>query len=84
MDHGACSVEDDALVKYLAKNEYLLTECPTSNVVTSLYATLADQPLKRLMEKGVKCSLNSDDPAFFGSLILEFERSAEDVYKRQS
>lgn len=79
VDHGACSVEDATLVEYLAKNEYLLTECPTSNVVTSLYATLADQPLKRLMESGVKCSLNSDDPAFFGNLVLEFERSADQM-----
>ena len=79
IDHGACSVEDRELVEYLAEHEILLTECPTSNVVTSLYPTLAQQPLKRLLENGVKCSLNSDDPAFFGNLIAEYERAAEQM-----
>lgn len=79
IDHGACSIEDDRLVDYLAEKKILLTECPTSNVVTGLYPTLAEQPLKQLLRRGVICSLNSDDPAFFGNLIMEFERAAEQM-----
>lgn len=55
-----------------------LEVCPTSNVATGLVARFEDHPLPRFIESGLMVTLNSDDPAMFGtSLEQEFLRSAE-------
>ncbi len=77
IDHGACAAWDEELMKDLADKNILLTICPTSNVITGLYSSLGQHDLKKIMSYGVKCSVNSDDPAFFGDLVTEFECCAE-------
>ena len=45
--------------------------CPTSNLLLSVYPSLAEHPLPRLLEAGIQCSLNGDDPLLFGPVLLE-------------
>ena len=67
--HGVRSIEDPALVEELADRETVLECCPTSNVVLDLYPSYEDHPLPVLMEAGVKITLASDDPPYFGASI---------------
>jgi adenosine deaminase len=67
--HGVRSIEDPALVEELAARGTVLECCPTSNVVLDLFHSYEDHPLPRLMEAGVKVTLASDDPPWFGASI---------------
>jgi adenosine deaminase len=51
-----------------------LDVCPTSNIMLSVFPSLAEHPLPRLLEAGVRCSINADDPLLFGpSMLDEYE-----------
>jgi adenosine deaminase len=67
--HGVRSIEDPALVEELAARGIVLECCPTSNVVLDLYPSYEQHPLPVLMEAGVKVTLASDDPPYFGASI---------------
>jgi adenosine deaminase len=64
--HGVRSVEDPALLDLLAERQVPLEVCPTSNVQTSTVASYAEHPLRRLLEHGLLCTLNTDDPSISG------------------
>ncbi|MGA1838139.1 adenosine deaminase [Herbiconiux sp. 11R-BC] len=63
IDHGVRSIEDPALVQRLIDDAVPLGVCPRSNVTLGLYADWAAHPLPRLVEAGVRVTLNTDDPA---------------------
>ncbi len=65
--HGIRAAQDAALVAELADRGIVLDVCPTSNLRTGVVSSLAEHPLPRLLAAGVKCTLNTDDPAMFGS-----------------
>ena len=67
--HGVRSIEEPALVEELAERGIVLECCPTSNVVLDLFPSYEDHPLPRLKEAGVKITLGSDDPPYFGASI---------------
>jgi adenosine deaminase len=67
--HGVRSIEDPALVEELAERGTYLECCPTSNVVLGIYPTYGEHPLPRLLEAGVRVTLGSDDPPYFGASI---------------
>jgi adenosine deaminase len=67
--HGVRSIEDPALVEELAERGIVLEVCPTSNVVLGIYPTYEEHPLPRLMDAGVRVTLGSDDPPYFGASI---------------
>jgi adenosine deaminase len=67
--HGVRAIEDPALVEELAEREIVLECCPTSNVVLGAFPTYEDHPLPRLRAAGVKVTLGSDDPPYFGASI---------------
>lgn len=70
--HGVRAAEDPQLVAELAVP---LDICPTSNVLLSVVPAFADHPLPTLLESGVRCSLNADDPLLFDTdLLTEYER----------
>ena len=69
VDHGIRSVEDPALLRRLAADGTALTVCPLSNVRLRCVPTIADHPLPTLLDAGVKVTVNSDDPAYFGGYI---------------
>ena len=64
-------MEDPDLVRELAEKRIPLTTCPLSNVRLCVYSSLAEHPLKRLLEAGVSVTANSDDPPYFGGYLLE-------------
>jgi adenosine deaminase len=67
--HGVRSIEDPALVEELSERGTVLEVCPTSNVVLGIYPSYEEHPLPRLMEAGVRVTLGSDDPPYFGASI---------------
>lgn len=69
--HGVRSIEDEDLIKYLAKNQIPIEVCPTSNVCTRAVASLKDHPIRLLFDAGVKITLSSDDPTFFCANIVD-------------
>ncbi len=71
IDHGVRALEDPALVERLAKAGTPLTVCPLSNVRLGVFAAMAEHPLKAMLAAGLKATVNSDDPAYFGGYINE-------------
>jgi adenine deaminase len=69
VDHGNRSLEDDALVARLARDRKPLTVCPLSNFRLQVVPDLTKHPLRRMMDKDLLVSLNSDDPAYFGGYV---------------
>ena len=71
IDHGNRALEDPALVDRLVKRGITLTVCPLSNLRLGGVADLRRHPLKRMLEVGLKATVNSDDPAYFGGYLLD-------------
>ncbi|HEX2574842.1 MAG TPA: adenosine deaminase [Aquihabitans sp.] len=71
VQHGVRAVEDPDLVVALAASEVCLDVCPTSNVLLGVVASIESHPLPDLLDAGVRCSLNADDPLLFGPGLLE-------------
>jgi len=72
--HGFRAIEDPVLVAHLVKHQIPLEICLTSNVRTGAVDSLATHPVRRLYDAGVAITLNTDDPAIFGTtLAREFE-----------
>ncbi|KAF2183692.1 adenosine deaminase [Zopfia rhizophila CBS 207.26] len=71
IDHGIQLIDNPELMKKVTAKGTLLTICPLSNVVLKCVAGINDVPIKRFLEGGVRFSINSDDPAYFGGYILE-------------
>ena len=69
IDHGNRSLEDAALVTRLARRGMTLTICPLSNLKLCVVKDLAQHPLKRMLDLGLKVTVNSDDPAYFGGYL---------------
>ncbi len=69
IDHGNRALEDPALVQRLAAEGMTLTVCPLSNLKLCVVDDLANHPLKRMLDLGLRATLNSDDPAYFGGYL---------------
>jgi adenosine deaminase len=67
--HGVRAIEDPPLVGELARRGIVLECCPTSNVVLGVFDSYESHPLPALREAGVRVTLGSDDPPYFGSSI---------------
>ena len=76
IDHGVRSMEDEPLVERLARERIPLTVCPLSNVRLRVVEDLAHHPLRRMLDKGLVATVNSDDPAYFGGYVQENYRAA--------
>jgi adenosine deaminase len=76
IDHGVRSMEDEPLVDRLARERIPLTVCPLSNVRLRVVADLAQHPLRRMLDKGLMVTINSDDPAYFGGYVQENYRAS--------
>ncbi len=69
MSHGVRAIEDPSLVAELAERGIVLEVCPSSNVALGLFPTYEDHPLGALRGAGVRVTLGSDDPPYFGCSI---------------
>ncbi len=67
--HALSAIEDPDLLQELKARKIPLELNPTSNVRTGVCPTFAAHPLRRYFDAGLLVTLNSDDPAFFGSDI---------------
>ncbi len=77
--HGVRSADDPALMDRLVKDNIVLEVCPGSNLALGLYDSPENHPLNKLRDAGIKVSLGSDDPPFFGTSIgQEYERAKVD------
>ena len=89
IDHGVQCLKDKKLVQKLREKQIPLTVCPLSNVKLCVFEKLENHNLKKLLDKGLMVTVNSDDPAYFGGYInknlIECQKvlnlSAEDVKK---
>jgi len=75
ISHGVRAVEDPALLKELAASGAYLHVCPTSNVRIGCVPNLANHPLRGLIDAGIRCTVNSDDPLLFGTTVLNEYRT---------
>jgi adenine deaminase len=71
IDHGVRCEEDPELVARLARERVPLTVCPLSNVKLRVFDRMEDHNLRRLLERGLCVTVNSDDPAYFGGYVAE-------------
>jgi adenosine deaminase len=69
VDHGVRSMEDPELVARLRDQQTPLTVCPLSNVALRVSDTMAGHPLPAMLDAGLRATVNSDDPAYFGGYI---------------
>jgi adenine deaminase len=80
IDHGNRALEDDCLTARLVQDGTTLTVCPLSNLKLCGVSDLKEHPLKRMLKLGLKATVNSDDPAYFGGYLLEnYVQTAEAV-----
>ncbi|UWQ20346.1 adenosine deaminase [Jannaschia sp. W003] len=78
LGHGVRSIEDLALVDRLAEDGVVLEVCPLSNVRLGLYEDVRRHPIERLRDRGVKVTVSTDDPPFFGTTMTrEYDALAE-------
>jgi adenosine deaminase len=69
IDHGVQCLKDEKLVEKLSKEQIPLTVCPLSNIKLCVFDKLEDHNLKKMMKKGLRVMVNSDDPAYFGGYL---------------
>ena len=69
IDHGVQCLKDDKLVEKLRQNNIPLTVCPLSNVKLCVFDKLENHNLKKMLDKGLRVMVNSDDPAYFGGYL---------------
>ena len=79
IDHGNRSLEDPALVARLVAERMTLTVCPLSNVALRNVDRLADHPIDRMLDLGLRATIHSDDPAYFGGYIGENFRATTEA-----
>ncbi len=78
IDHGVRAIEDPSLVSELAARRITLDACPTSNVVLGVYPSYDVHPLPHLRAAGIRVTLGSDDPPYFGATLAgEYEVCAQ-------
>jgi adenosine deaminase/aminodeoxyfutalosine deaminase len=78
--HGLTAVHDTELIAILAERQVPIEVCVSSNVRTGCCIKLADHPVRRYFESGLMITLNSDDPAMFGSDLEDEYRLAQNEF----
>jgi adenine deaminase len=69
IDHGVRCLEDSQLVARLARERMPLTVCPLSNVKLRVFDELDKHNIPALLASGLRVTVNSDDPAYFGGYL---------------
>ena len=76
--HGVRAIEDEELLDYLVKTQLPLELCPLSNVRTGVVKSIDDHPARKLFERGLFITINTDDPKMFGNSLAEEYRLLEE------
>ena len=69
IDHGVRSEEDPKLMQRLIRDKMPLTVCPLSNLKLCVVQDMREHNIRRLLQQGVKVTVNSDDPSYFGGYM---------------
>ena len=69
IDHGVQCLKDEKLVEHLKEKNIPLTVCPLSNIKLCVFDKLENHNLKKMLDKGLRVMVNSDDPAYFGGYL---------------
>jgi adenosine deaminase len=70
--HGVSAVKDPAVMDLLDRRRVPLETCPTSNLFTGHYVkTLREHPIRPFFERGLRVTVNTDDPAIFGVGLVD-------------
>jgi adenosine deaminase len=69
LDHGNRSLEDAVLAARLAREAMTLTVCPLSNIKLCVVPDIAAHPIDTMLRMGIRATINSDDPAYFGGYV---------------
>jgi adenosine deaminase len=80
IDHGVHLADDKALMSRVAEKRLLVTMCPLSNVRLRCVKSIGDLSVREFLENGVRFSINSDDPAYFGGYMLENYCAVQDAF----
>lgn len=78
IDHGVQCLSDPPLVQELRTRQVPLTVCPLSNIALKIYTTLSEHPIKKMFDAGLRVTINSDDPAYFGGYIADNYQAVAD------
>ncbi len=71
IDHGVRAADDPALMRRLAEEKIALTVCPLSNTRLRVFSDMREHNILQMLAVGVKVTVNSDDPAYFGGYMTE-------------
>ena len=71
IQHGVRAIEDPAVVRLAAERGVTFDVCPLSNVGLRVVPSMAEHPIRRLMEAGIRCTVSTDDPLCFANSITE-------------
>jgi adenosine deaminase len=82
LDHGNRALEDEALTRRLAAERMTLTVCPLSNVRLCNVPSIETHPIARMLRAGLRATVNSDDPAYFGGYIADNYRAVAPLLTR--
>ena len=75
LDHGNRALEDSALTTRLARSAMTLTVCPLSNLKLCVVGDIDAHPIERMLRLGLRATVNSDDPAYFGGYVNDNYRA---------
>ncbi|MGN6621376.1 MAG: adenosine deaminase, partial [Sphingomonas sp.] len=75
LDHGNRALEDGLLTTRLAREAMTLTVCPLSNLKLCVVDHIDAHPMKRMLDAGLRATVNSDDPAYFGGYVNDNVRA---------
>jgi adenosine deaminase len=75
IDHGNHSLDDAALVQRLTEEGTVLTVCPLSNLKLCVVKNMDQHPVLTMLKRGLKATINSDDPAYFGGYVNDNYRA---------
>jgi len=71
VQHGIAAAQSSSVMKFLADNRIRLNMCPTSNVLLGRVESLAEHPIRKLYDAGVKVTVNTDDLLVFGQSVSD-------------
>jgi len=71
VQHGISAATSRETMQFLRTHGIRLNVCPSSNVALSRVARISAHPIRRLVDDGVRVSINSDDPTIFGRSVSE-------------
>ncbi len=71
VQHGVRAIEDPAVVKLAADRGVTFDVCPISNIGLQVFPSMAEHPIRRLMQAGVRCTVSTDDPLCFANTVNE-------------